>query len=127
MSRKNDTSKPLVNIYNSIDVQKRIIEFIKNSDCFFPKSSEIGWLILLKRLPEKLKIYLLDEITLGNSLITLNYSDWPEKRSVVALLRNKFRKMEFDKDIHFRELNDPHYCKEEISYVEDNVTHLIIN
>lgn len=100
MSRKNDTSKPLVNIDNSIDVQKRIIEFIKNSDCFFPKSSEIGWLILLKRLPEKLKIYLLDEITLGNSLITLNYSDWPEKGSVVALLRNKFRTTEFDKKLH---------------------------
>ena len=46
---------------------------------------------------------------------------------MVALLSNKFRTKEFDKDLHFRELNDPHYCNEEISYVEDNVIHLIIN
>lgn len=127
MSRKDDTSKPLINIDKSIQVQQRIIELIKNSDCFSPKTNEIGWIILLKRLPEKLKIHLLDEIAFENSLITLNYSDWPEKGSPVALLSNKFRTTEFDKDLHFRELNDPHYCKEEISYIEDNVTHLIIN
>lgn len=127
MSRKDDTSKPLINIDKYIQVQQRIIELIKNSDCFFPKTNEIGWMILLKKLLEKLKIHLLDEIAFENSLITLNYSDWPEKGSVVALLSNKFRTTEFDKDLHFRELNDPHYYKEEISYIEDNVTHLIIN
>ena len=45
----------------------------------------------------------------------------------MALLSNKFRAEKFDKDLHFRALNDPHYGNEEISYVEDNVTHLIIN
>lgn len=85
MSKKNDNSNPLINIDTTIEVQQRIIEFIKNSDCFFPKASEIGWLNLLKKVPEKLKRCLLDEIVSGNSLITLNYSDWPEKGSVVAL------------------------------------------
>ena len=94
---------------------------------FFPKASEIRWLILLKKLPKKIKNCLLNEISLGNSLIALHSSDWPDEGSVVALLSNKFRTKEFDKDLHFRALNDPHYCKEEISYIEDNVTHLMIN
>jgi len=82
---------------------------------------------LLKKLPEKLKICLFNEISLGNSLIALHYLNWPEQGSVVALLSKNFRMKEFDKDLHFRELNDPHYCKEELSYVEGSVTHLIIN
>ena len=60
-------------------------------------------------------------------MIALHSSGWPDEGSVVALLSNKFSTKEFDKDLHFRALNDAHYCKEEISYVEDNVTHLIIN
>ncbi|OFJ48204.1 hypothetical protein BA896_003610 [Janthinobacterium lividum] len=81
----------------------------------------------MKKLPNKLKTLLLDEISFGNALIALHSSDWPEKGSVVALLSNKFKTKEFDKDLHFRALNDSHYCKEEISYIEDKVTHLIIN
>ncbi|PIF09606.1 hypothetical protein CLU94_1606 [Janthinobacterium sp. 13] len=123
----NDDYKSHVNIEKSIEVQKRIMEFIKNGETFFPKSSDIRWLILLKKLPLKLRICILDEISFGSSLIALHSSDWPEKGSVVALLSSKFRTKEFDKDFHFRMLNDPHYCNEEISYIEDNVTHLIIN
>lgn len=63
----------------------------------------------------------------SDALIAIYSSNWPDEGSVVALLSNKFRTKKFDKDLHFRELNDPHYCNEEISYVEDNVTHLIIN
>ena len=125
--KMNDHCESYINIDKSIEVQQRIVASIKNSDTFFPKASEIRWLNLLKKLPRKLKICLLDEISFENTLIALYSSDWPDEGSVVALLSNKFRTKEFDKDLHFRELNDPHYCKEEISYVEDNVTHLIIN
>lgn len=127
MSKINEDYKSHVNIEKSIEVQQRIMEFIKNGATFFPKSSDILWLILLKKLPLKLKICIFDEISFGNSLIALHSSDWPEKGSVVALLNSKFRTKEFDKDFHFRALNDPHYCNEEISYAEDNVTYLIIN
>ena len=125
--KMNDHCESYINIDKSIDVQQRIVASIKNSDTFFPKASEIRWLNLLKKLPRKLKICLLDKIYFENTLIALYSSDWPDEGSVVALLSNKFRTKEFDKDLHFRELNDAHYCKEEISYVEDNVTHLIIN
>ena len=125
--KMNDHCESYINIDKSIEVQQRIVASIKNSDIFFPKASEIRWLNLLKKLPRKLKICLLDEISFENTLIALYSSDWPDEGSVVALLSNKFRTKEFDKDLHFRELNDAHYCKEEISYVEDNVTHLIIN
>lgn len=125
--KMNDHCESYINIDKSIEVQQRIVASIKNSDIFFPKASEIRWLNLLKKLPRKLKICLLDEIAFENTLIALYSSDWPDEGSVVALLSNKFRTKEFDKDLHFRELNDAHYCKEEISYVEDNVTHLIIN
>ena len=125
--KMNDHCESYINIDKSIEVQQRIVASIKNSDTFFPKASEIRWLNLLKKLPRKLKICLLDEISFENTLIALYSSDWPDEGSVVALLSNKFRTKEFDKDLHFRELNDAHYCKEEISYVEDNVTHLIIN
>ncbi|WP_426054572.1 hypothetical protein [Janthinobacterium sp. PSPC2-1] len=125
--KMNDHCESYTNIDKSIEVQQRIVASIKNSDTFFPKASEIHWLNLLKKLPRKLKICLLDEISFENTLIALYSSDWPDEGSVVALLSNKFRTKEFDKDLHFRELNDAHYCKEEISYVEDNVTHLIIN
>lgn len=125
--KMNDYCESYINIDKSIEVQQRIVASIKNSDTFFPKASEIRWLNLLKKLPRKLKICLLDEISFENTLIALYSSDWPDEGSVVALLSNKFRTKEFDKDLHFRELNDAHYCKEEISYVEDNVTHLIIN
>ena len=123
----NDNCESHINIDKSIKVQQRIIEYIKNSDTFFPKSSEIQWLNLLKKLPRKLKICLLNEISFENALITICSSNWPDEGSVVALLSNKFRAKKFDKDLHFRALNDPHYGNEEISYVEDNVTHLIIN
>ena len=125
--KMNDHRESYISLDKSIEVQQRIIEFIKNSDTFFPKASEIRWLILLKKLPKKIKNCLLNEISLGNSLIALHSSDWPDEGSVVALLSNKFRTKEFEKDLHFRAFNDPHYCKEEISYVEDNVTHLMIN
>ena len=125
--KMNDHCESYINLDKSIELQQRIIEFIKNSDTFFPKASEIRWLILLKKLPKKIKNCLLNEISLGNSLIALHSSDWPDEGSVVALLSNRFSTKEFDKDLHFRELNDPHYCKEEISYIEDNVTHLMIN
>jgi len=123
----NENCESYISLDKSIEVQQRIIEFIKNSDTFFPKASEIRWLILLKKLPKKIKNCLLNEISLGNSLIALHSSDWPDEGSVVALLSNRFSTKEFDKDLHFRALNDAHYCKEEISYVEDNVTHLMIN
>ena len=125
--KMNDHRESYINLDKSIEVQQRIVASIKNSDTFFPKASEIRWLILLKKLPKKIKNCLLNEISLGNSLIALHSSDWPDEGSVVALLSNKFRTKKFDKDLHFRELNDPHYCNEEISYVEDNVTHLMIN
>ncbi len=125
--KMNDHCESYINLDKSIEVQQRIVASIKNSDTFFPKTSEIRWLNLLKKLPRKLKICLLNEISFENTLIALYSSDWPDEGSVVALLSNKFRTKEFDKDLHFRELNDAHYCKEEISYVEDNVTHLIIN
>ena len=125
--KMNDHCESYINIDKSIEVQQRIVASIKNSDTFFPKASEIRWLNLLKKLPRKLKICLLDEISFENTLIALYSSDWPDEGSVVALLSNKFRTKEFDKDLHFRELHDAHYCKEAISYVEDNVTHLIIN
>lgn len=125
--KMNDHCESYINLDKSIEVQQQIIASIKNSDTFFPKASEIRWLILLKKLPKKIKNCLLNEISLGNSLIALHSSDWPDEGSVVALLSNRFNTKEFDKDLHFRALNDAHYCKEEISYVEDNVTHLIIN
>ena len=125
--KMNDHCESYINIDKSIEVQQRIVASIKNSDAFFPTASEIRWLILLKKLPKKIKNCLLNEISFGNSLIALHSSDWPDEGSVVAMLSNKFRTKEFDKDLHFRELNDEHYCKEEISYVEHNVTHLIIN
>ena len=125
--KMNDHCESYINIDKSIEVQQRIVASIKNSDTFFPKASEIRWLNLLKKLPRKLKICLLDEISFENTLIALYSSDWPDEGSVVALLSNKFSTKEFDKDLHFRALNDAHYCKEEISYIEDNVTQLIIN
>lgn len=126
MLRKKDTSESHTNIAKSRKIQHRIAEFIENNDTFFPKASEIEWLNLLKKLPEKLKICLLNEISLGNSLIALYYTGWPENGSIVALLSDPFTTSEFDKDLHFRVLNDPHYCNEEISYSENNITHLII-
>lgn len=86
-----------INIDRSIEVQQRIIEFLKNSETFFPKSSEIRWLNLLKKLPKKLKICLLNEISFENTLIAMHSSDWPDEGSVVALLSNKFRTKKFDK------------------------------
>ncbi|WP_425252408.1 hypothetical protein ACPJXG_22635 [Janthinobacterium sp. NFX145] len=125
--KMNDHCVSYIDIDKSVEVQQRIVASIKNSDIFFPKTSEIRWLNLLKKLPRKLKTCLLDEISFGNSLIALHSSGWPDEGSVVALLSNRFSTKKFDKDLHFRALNDAHYCKEEISYVEDNVTHLMIN
>ncbi|NVI83189.1 hypothetical protein [Janthinobacterium sp. BJB401] len=125
--KMNDHCVSHINIDKSVEVQQRILASIKNSDTFFPKASEIRWLNLLKKLPRKLKICLINEISFENTLIALHSSGWPDEGSVVALLSNRFRTKEFDKDLHFRALNDAHYCKEEISYFEDNVTHLMIN
>ena len=126
MKRNNSYLESSINIASSMEVQQRIAYFIKHRDNFFPKTSEIRWLKLLNRLHEKLKICISNEITSGNSLIALHSSDWPDKGSIVAVLKGRFKTTEFDADLFFRALNDAHYCNEELAQVGDHVTHLLI-
>lgn len=66
-----------------------------------------------------IKLILEQELALGNTIIETN-EGWPKEKSTFILLKNPFHKKYSLLNLKFRELNDPHYWKEEYQD-EDNL------
>jgi hypothetical protein len=86
------------------------------------------WYALAKKLPKSLQKVLVSEIGFGNTVIGIGSSNWPNVGSIVVNIANRFNSVSrtISPDVHWRNLDDPHYCREEISQKDLGVEHLII-
>ncbi|MBB5606801.1 MULTISPECIES: hypothetical protein [unclassified Janthinobacterium] len=85
------------------------------------------WIKEIKNIPEKLIAILLSEMKKGNFIKKISASDWPNRGSIVVVLANRFHNK--NKNIpgtSWRELNDSHYCNEEISETYKDIEHILI-
>lgn len=91
-------------------------------------SAAPGWLRLAMRLPDGLRAALVAELRAGNQMTGIGSAGWPNEGSIVATLRARFSaaRQAPPEGVAWRELNDPHYCREELSQKVAAVEFLII-
>lgn len=87
-----------------------------------------GWTALARRLPPELRAVLIDELRAGNAILGIGSAAWPVEGSVVVNMRDRFSssKRTLSPVVRWRELNDPHYCREEFSQTYAGIEHLLI-
>lgn len=87
-----------------------------------------AWLTLARRLPASLQAALITELGAGNQLAGIGSHGWPHDGSIVVTLRDRFSaaRQAPPAGVTWRELNDPHYAREELSQTVDAVEYLII-
>lgn len=87
-------------------------------------SAAPGWL----RLPDGLRAALIAELRAGNQLTGIGSAGWPNEGSIVVTLGERFSaaRQAPPEGVAWRELNDPHYCREELSQKVAAVEFLII-
>jgi len=91
-------------------------------------ASVAGWLRLARRLPNSLQAALVVELGAGNQLAGIGSTGWPNDGSIVVNMRERFSaaRQAPPPGVVWRELNDPHYAREELSQKVDLVESLII-
>ena len=71
---------------------------------------------------------LLSEMKEGNFIKSVSNTDWPNNGSIVIVLANRFHdENKCTPGTSWRELNDSHYCNEEISQTYKDVEHILIS
>ena len=87
-----------------------------------------AWLTLTRRLPGSLLAALIAELRSGNQLVGITSQGWPNDGSIVVTMRDRFSaaRQVPSAGVTWRELNDPHYAREELSQKVDAVEFLII-
>lgn len=90
--------------------------------------AEEGWLDLARALPQALRAALVLELRAGNQLRAIGSTHWPQQGSIVVNVQDRFRAAQdlLPSELRWRRLDDPHYCREELSQLLDTVEHLII-
>lgn len=75
-----------------------------------------------------IKFALLKELELGNIVSQVQDLGWPQKGSIVILLKNPFKNKNPTEieGISFRKMNDPHYWMEDIHTIVNGIEYLII-
>jgi hypothetical protein len=108
--------------------QKEILSDIESLDLGKRNSTIESWLALISALPETLCRVLINELKLNNHICSLSSENWPNNGSIVVRLANRFasENHEISSNLIWREVNDSHYCIEEISERENNIEHLLI-
>jgi hypothetical protein len=86
------------------------------------------WMDLLRELPQSLLEVLCGELREGNVIISIASENWPNSGSIVVTLRSIFRNnSNLPASVNFREVNDPHYCKQEICQRRNDIEYLLIS
>jgi len=87
-----------------------------------------GWLHLVQRLPEGIRMALVAELRAGNRLSSIGATGWPNDDSIVINMRERFSatRTQPPPGVVWRAINDPRYCREELSERADAVDFLII-
>ena len=86
------------------------------------------WLRLAKKLPQALFQALIIEMKHGNQLIGIGRGNWPTPGSIIVSIRNAFceESKNDSPETHWRNINDLHYCREEMSQTYQKVEYLIL-
>lgn len=116
---------PAEKIESFLEITKNMIEdSISGSGA--PKSKE--WILIFNELPFCLKNIVLFEVSNGNNILSVGKTGWPNSQSVVIKMKNRFNteSKKFCQAAAWRLLDDPHYCREEISKVMGDTEYLII-
>lgn len=89
---------------------------------------DLEWLHLARRLPDALRSALIAELRNGNQIAGIGSSGWPNDGSVVVTLEERFSaaRRAAPPGVVWRELNDPHYYREDVSQEVDGVAFLLI-
>ena len=66
----------------------------------------------IEKLSQGLAEILNSEIDFGNEVIE-TFSGWPKEETILVILKKPFFKRYLKEQIEFREINDPHYWKDE--------------
>lgn len=116
----------------TIDFKKidhvRFIEAIRDAKSSMPTAKESEWFFLIERIPQVFLKVLLYELELGNNIVSIQNGDWPQEGSIVISLSSIFKNKNWENfdGVKYRDMNDPHYWRADISIKIDNVEHLII-
>jgi hypothetical protein len=91
-------------------------------------TTKCDWLKIFSSLPMGLRKIVVSELLLGNSIVSIGKSEWPNPKSIVINLEDRFHENSRNliATAKWRLLDDPHYCREEISEIEGKTEHLII-
>lgn len=111
----------------SID-RERLISSLQPNTIFVPAKKEKKWYQLVEQIPCNLRAALLEELSLDNSIVSIQYGNWPHQGSVVVSLGQPF-KNDFLKNnlgVTYRFMNDPHYWVADVHQIVDGIEHLII-
>jgi hypothetical protein len=105
-----------------------IIETLNNLDSRVLPEEKQNWVSLASRLPQELRRALIFELNLGNKITGIGSSNWPNHGSIVVNVSERFNAGSHSilPEVNWRTLNDPHYCREELSQKFQGVEHLII-
>lgn len=108
--------------------QGRLILSLTEMEQFVAKKTDEKWFQLIRKLPSGLRAALLSELELGNQIVSIQKSNWPQNGSIMVCLgarfKNDYTKNKFG--VNYRLVNDPHYWYDEISQVVDSVTYLVV-
>ena len=87
-----------------------------------------SWIGLAKKLPQELLRVLIQELNSGNKMMGIGSSNWPSEGSIVVNLCDRFGAASHTAsgETKWRRLDDPHYCREEVSQMLRGVEYLII-
>jgi hypothetical protein len=108
-----------------MEAYKQIAGQLKELDRF-PNLEVEGWLALVKKIPEKLRVILIKELCLGNGIVSIR-CDWPDEGSIYVNMKYGFSEASkvYSRETVWCCLDDPHYRSEEISQKENGVTYLL--
>ena len=73
-----------------------------------------GWRRLAARLPAALRQALVAELRAGNRLTGIGSTGWPAEGSIVVTMRERFTAARQAPGVAWRQLDDPHYAREEL-------------
>lgn len=108
--------------------QMRIIQALNNIENSEHPEGKPDWISLARQLPHELRRALLLELNAGNKITGIGSSDWPNPGSIVVNVSDRFSHASHSvsPEVHWRNLNDPHYCREELRQKFHDVEYLII-
>ncbi|WP_426072588.1 hypothetical protein [Janthinobacterium sp. DSP2-3-3] len=92
------------------------------------KGKKCEWVKQLENMPKNIMSAAISEIKNGNVLKSISNNNWPNNGSIVVSFRDKFHEENKKLNgVQWRELNDPHYCKEEIAEIFNKTEYLLIH